>query len=49
MLTGELKAILIDVLQRLVTEHQKARETVTDEVVRQFMTPRKLNFDTSKP
>ena len=47
MLTGELKQILIKELQQLVSEHQKRRETVTDELVRQYMTPRKLNFDTS--
>ena len=44
MLTGELKAELIAVLQKLVGEHQERRKTVTDDVVRQFMTPRSLNF-----
>lgn len=44
MLTGELKKELIDVLQKLVGEHQERRKTVTDDVVRQFMTPRPLNF-----
>ena len=44
MLTGELKKELIDVLQKLVSEHQERRKTVTDEVVCQYMTPRPLNF-----
>jgi tryptophanyl-tRNA synthetase len=44
MLTGELKRELIDVLQTLVSTHQERRKTVTDEVVRQYMTPRPLNF-----
>ena len=42
MLTGELKKELIDVLQKLVGEHQERRKAVTDEVVKQFMTPRRL-------
>lgn len=44
MLTGELKKELIDVLQKLVSEHQERRKTVTDEVVCAYMTPRPLNF-----
>ncbi|XP_065833309.1 tryptophan--tRNA ligase, cytoplasmic-like [Oscarella lobularis] len=44
MLTGELKQILIQVLQELVAEHQRRRAEVTDEMIREFMTPRKLNF-----
>uniref|UniRef100_A0A8C5XCC9 Tryptophan--tRNA ligase, cytoplasmic n=1 Tax=Microcebus murinus TaxID=30608 RepID=A0A8C5XCC9_MICMU len=45
MLTGELKKMLIDVLQPLIAEHQARRKEVTDEIVREFMTPRKLSFD----
>lgn len=45
MLTGELKKVLIEVLQPLVAEHQARRKGVTDEVVKEFMTPRKLSFD----
>merc|ERR1712198_239574 len=45
MLTGELKQELIKVLQELVGNHQEARANVSDDVVKQFMTPRKLNFD----
>ena len=44
LLTGELKKILIDVLQALVAQHQERRKEVTLDVVRQFMTPRQLNF-----
>lgn len=42
MLTGELKQELINVLTPIVTAHQESRKNVTDEVVHQFMTPRKL-------
>lgn len=45
MLTGELKKELVGVLQGLVGQHQERRKAVTDEVVRQFMTPRSLNFN----
>ena len=44
MLTGQLKKELIGVLQKLVGEHQERRAKVTDDVVREFMTPRSLNF-----
>ncbi len=44
MLTGELKKILIDLLQKLVKEHQERRAVVTDEMIKQFMTPRRLNY-----
>ena len=44
MMTGELKRELIDVLQKLVSEHQERRRKVTDEVVTHFMSPRPLNF-----
>ncbi|XP_062502806.1 tryptophan--tRNA ligase, cytoplasmic-like isoform X2 [Corticium candelabrum] len=48
MLTGELKQVLIQVLQELVVQHQERRKSVTDEMVRQFMTPRPLNFDAAR-
>ncbi|XP_062502807.1 tryptophan--tRNA ligase, cytoplasmic-like [Corticium candelabrum] len=48
LLTGQLKQILIEELQKLVGDHQSRRQAVTDDLVRQFMTPRKLNFDPSK-
>ncbi|CAG2100188.1 unnamed protein product [Medioppia subpectinata] len=44
LLTGDLKKELIGILQKVVAEHQERRKTVTDEIVEQFMTPRKLNF-----
>lgn len=44
MLTGELKKELIDVLQKLVGDHQAKRAKVTMDIVKQYMTPRPLNF-----
>ncbi|XP_062575355.1 tryptophan--tRNA ligase, cytoplasmic-like [Saccostrea cucullata] len=45
LMTGSLKKELIDILQKMVGEHRQRREAVTDEVVRQFMKPRKLKYD----
>lgn len=45
MLTGDLKKQLIGILQKIVAEHQERRKTITDEMVLQFMTPRKLKFN----
>ncbi|XP_063222597.1 tryptophan--tRNA ligase, cytoplasmic [Bacillus rossius redtenbacheri] len=44
MLTGELKKVLIDVLQELVSTHQARRAEVTCDVIQRFMEPRKLKF-----
>jgi tryptophanyl-tRNA synthetase len=44
MLTGEVKARLIDTLTPMVLEHQAQRAKVTDEVVAQFMAVRPLQF-----
>lgn len=44
MLSGEIKAKAIECLQPIVAEHQERRKTVTDEVLQEFMTPRKLNY-----
>lgn len=44
MLTGELKKVLVEVLQPLIAEHQARRKAVTDEIVKEFMTPRKLSY-----
>ena len=44
MLTGELKKELIAILQKLVAEHQERRKTITDDIVLEYMKPRKLNF-----
>ncbi|CAH1101619.1 unnamed protein product [Psylliodes chrysocephalus] len=45
LLTGELKKILIDILTPIIVDHQKRRSEISDEVLKKFMTPRKLNFD----
>lgn len=45
LLTGYLKKELIEILQKMISEHRKRRVDVTDDVVKQFMTPRKLKFD----
>jgi len=45
MLTGELKKELISILQRIVGEHQERRAAISDEIVLEYMTPRKLNFN----
>jgi len=42
MLSGEIKAELTKVITPLIMTHQKARAAITDEIVRTFMTPRKL-------
>jgi tryptophanyl-tRNA synthetase len=44
MLTKDLKEELVQVLQRLVGEHQKRRAQVTDDMVKEYMTPRSLNY-----
>lgn len=45
LLTGHLKQELITLLQKIVSDHQERRLLVTDEVVQQFMKPRKLQFN----
>jgi tryptophanyl-tRNA synthetase len=42
MLTGEIKKILIDTLNAIIANHQDARAHVTDEIVKTFMSKRKL-------
>lgn len=44
LLTGELKKILIETIQPIIAEHQKRRAEITDDVLKQYMTPRKLNI-----
>lgn len=44
MLTGEIKKELITILQKMVAEIQERRKTVTSDLLKEFMTPRKLNF-----
>lgn len=45
LLTGNLKKDLIAVLQKLIADIQARRKTVTDDMAKTFMTPRKLKFD----
>ncbi|XP_020649248.3 tryptophan--tRNA ligase, cytoplasmic [Pogona vitticeps] len=45
LLTGELKKTLIETLQPMIATHQQRRKQITDEMVKEFMTPRKLAFD----
>jgi len=42
MLTGEVKQILINVIQKLVRDHQERRKLVTDEEIEHFMRVRPL-------
>eukprot|EP00172_Hildenbrandia_rubra_P003819 Plantae.Rhodophyta-Hildenbrandia_rubra.ctg6615.p1 GENE.Plantae.Rhodophyta-Hildenbrandia_rubra.ctg6615~~Plantae.Rhodophyta-Hildenbrandia_rubra.ctg6615.p1 ORF type:complete len:413 (-),score=65.40 Plantae.Rhodophyta-Hildenbrandia_rubra.ctg6615:767-2005(-) len=42
MLSGEIKKVLIDVIQPLVAEHKAKREAVTDQVIDSFMKIRDL-------
>ncbi|KEZ46686.1 Tryptophan--tRNA ligase, cytoplasmic [Scedosporium apiospermum] len=42
LLTGELKKMAIELLQQYVAEFQEKRKDVTDEVLDEFMRPRKL-------
>ncbi|VDK55041.1 unnamed protein product [Anisakis simplex] len=45
LLTGELKAIAIKEVQRVIGELQTRRKQVTDETVELFTTPRKLKYN----
>jgi tryptophanyl-tRNA synthetase len=45
LLTGQLKMELVEVVTKIVQEHQERRRLVTDEMVKEFMKPRKLNFN----
>ena len=45
MLTGELKAVAIEIVQKVVFEFQERRKTITDEMVKDFAKIRKLSFD----
>jgi len=44
MLTGELKRELINQLQKMVEEYREQRKKLTDEIVKEYMTPRPLKF-----
>ncbi|KAL2098688.1 hypothetical protein ACEWY4_005168 [Coilia grayii] len=45
LLTGELKKLLIETLQPMISAHQERRKQVTEDMVKQFMVPRKLDFN----
>lgn len=44
LLTGELKKMAITLLQEYVKDFQERRKAVTDDMLKQFMTPRKLEW-----
>lgn len=44
LLTGELKKMAIDLLQGYVQQFQTRRTAVTDQVLEEFMRPRKLEW-----
>lgn len=44
LLTGELKKMAIELLQEYVRQFQEKRELITDEVLGQYMRPRKLEW-----
>jgi len=44
LLTGYLKKELIAIVQKIVADHQQRRKLLDDNIVKEFMTPRKLNF-----
>lgn len=44
LLTGELKKMAIEALQSVVESFQDRRKAVTDEVLRSYMKPRKLQW-----
>lgn len=48
LLTGFLKKELIDVLTPMIQEFQTNRAKVTDDIAKEFMRPRILNFNVKK-
>jgi len=45
LLCGEIKQIMVDAVYPFIKQHQEARAAVTDDMVREFMTPRMLTFN----
>ena len=43
--TGEMKKTCITVMQNFVKDFQERRAKVTDEMLREYMTPRKLDWN----
>ena len=48
MLTGEIKATLIDVISPMVSEIRRRRKDVTDAIAAEFMRPRSLKWSSTK-
>lgn len=48
MLSGEIKKIAIETLQPIVADHQIRRKEVTDEILEEFLTLRRLNYEPKK-
>lgn len=48
ILTGELKKELIEILQKIVAEHQGNRSKITDDILKHYMEPRDLGFFSKK-
>ena len=48
MLTGEIKAILVEVISPMVSEIQRRRKDVTDAIAAEFMRPRPLKWSSPK-
>lgn len=44
LLTSEVKAMLVTEVQRVVKEHQEAKAKITDEELKEWMTPRPLKL-----
>ena len=44
MLTGEIKKILIGLLQKFVKDHQEKRKNITDEDVKKFLSTHERKF-----
>lgn len=49
LLTGDLKRVLIIILQDVVSEYQDWRRNIEDNIVKDFMQPRDLGFAMRKP
>lgn len=44
MLTGEIKKILIGILQKFVADHQEKRSKITDDDVKKFLSTHERKF-----
>jgi len=48
MLSGQLKAKLIEIIQKIVADIQERRANISDDLVNEFMSARKLEFEYEK-